>query len=79
MSDVAEGTNQSKRTLYDRLKHELETDPTVQEEVSLFKRIGFYRLRGQLGAGKFARVKLGVHLLTNGQCKINDSYLILHL
>ena len=31
------------------------------------KRVGFYKLKGQLGAGNFSKVKLGLHLLTNGK------------
>ena len=52
--------------LYDRLKHDLDHDPKVSQEIALGKRVGFYRMKGQLGVGNFAKVKLGMHLLTHG-------------
>ncbi len=52
---------------YERLTHDLVHDPRVTQEIALGKRIGFYRLKGQLGTGNFARVKLGMHVLTNGE------------
>jgi len=51
-------------TLYLTTKNQLETDPNVQREVALGKRIGFYRLGKELGAGNFSKVKLGIHCLT---------------
>ena len=56
-----------RRTLYDRLTHDIQHDHKVKQEVRMGKRIGFYKLKGQLGAGNFAKVKLGVHLLTTGK------------
>ena len=53
--------------LYDRLKYDLDHDPKVSQEVALGKRVGMYRLRGHLGAGNFAKVKLGLHLITHGK------------
>lgn len=55
-------------SLYDRLNYDLQHDPKVQEEVALGKRVGLYRIKQtKLGAGNFAVVKLGVHLLTSGR------------
>ena len=54
-------------SLYDRLLWDLEHSTKVKQEVSSGRRIGFYRLKSQLGAGNFAQVKLGLHLLTNGE------------
>lgn len=54
-------------TLYDRLLQDLETSTKVKQEVDSGRRIGFYRLKSQLGSGNFAQVKLGIHLLTNGK------------
>ena len=56
-----------RKTPYERVKHDLETDPRVVQELALGKRVGFYKLKGQLGTGNFSRVKLGHHLLTNGE------------
>ena len=56
-----------KRTLYERLTHDMQHDHKFNQEVRMGKRVGFYKLKGQLGAGNFAKVKLGVHLLTTGK------------
>lgn len=55
-----------RRSLYERITYDLQTDHKVKQEVRLGKRVGFYKLRGQLGSGNFAKVKLGIHLLTTG-------------
>ena len=55
------------RTLYERLTHDMQHDHKVNQEVRMGKRVGFYKLKGQLGTGNFAKVKLGVHLLTTGK------------
>ncbi|ETN85327.1 hypothetical protein NECAME_16811 [Necator americanus] len=56
----------SQMTVYDRTLHMLAVDPIYQKEVALGKRIGFYRLGKELGAGNFSKVKLGIHVLTKG-------------
>ncbi|VDL74403.1 unnamed protein product [Nippostrongylus brasiliensis] len=56
----------SQMTIYDRTLHMLAVDPIYQKEVALGKRIGFYRLGKELGAGNFSKVKLGIHVLTKG-------------
>ena len=60
----------AKRTLYERLTHDMQHDHKVNKEVRMGKRVGFYKLKGQLGTGNFAKVKLGVHLLTTGKNSI---------
>ena len=55
-----------RQSLYERLTYDLRHDHKVKQEVRLGKRIGLYKLRGQLGTGNFAKVKLGIHLLTTG-------------
>ncbi|CAJ0586732.1 unnamed protein product, partial [Mesorhabditis spiculigera] len=51
-------------TQYDRTIQMLAEDPIYQKEVALGKRIGFYRLGKELGAGNFSKVKMGIHVLT---------------
>lgn len=41
-------------------------DVNYQREVSLGKRVGFYRIGKELGSGNFSKVKLGIHVLTKG-------------
>lgn len=55
-------------TAYERLSHDLSNDQRCLKEITLGKRIGFYRLRGELGSGNFSQVKMGIHSLTKGQC-----------
>jgi serine/threonine-protein kinase NIM1 len=45
----------------------LANDSQYQKEIALGKRVGFYRLGKELGAGNFSKVKLGVHVLTKGK------------
>ncbi|ULU08411.1 hypothetical protein L3Y34_019533 [Caenorhabditis briggsae] len=54
----------SDKTMYERAIAQLDSDPLVHKEVALGRRIGFYRLGKELGAGNFSKVKLGVHQLT---------------
>lgn len=62
---ASRGRGGCKPSLYERIKHDTEHDPKALQEVALGKRVGFYKLRTQLGSGNFATVKLGMHLLTN--------------
>uniref|UniRef100_A0A183BPA4 non-specific serine/threonine protein kinase n=1 Tax=Globodera pallida TaxID=36090 RepID=A0A183BPA4_GLOPA len=65
----ASATDQS-QSLYDRTLHQLTNDPQFQKEIALGKRVGFYRLGKELGAGNFSKVKLGVHVLTKEKVAI---------
>lgn len=60
-----------RKSLYDRLTYDMQNDHKVNQEVRMGKRVGYYKLKGQLGTGNFAKVKLGVHLLTTGKKRIN--------
>lgn len=53
-------------TPFERLSQDLSKDQRVIKEITLGKRIGFYRIRGELGSGNFSQVKLGIHVLTKG-------------
>lgn len=35
-------------------------------ELTVGRRIGFYKIRGEIGCGNFSHVKLGIHALTKG-------------
>ncbi|XP_037091143.1 serine/threonine-protein kinase NIM1-like [Pollicipes pollicipes] len=52
-------------TPYSRLISQLRNDERLMKEMTLGKRVGFYRFYGDLGTGNFSQVKLGVHQLTN--------------
>ncbi|XP_049781427.1 serine/threonine-protein kinase NIM1 isoform X1 [Schistocerca cancellata] len=57
-------------TPYERLVRAQQQDHKWQSEVSLGKRIGFYRIRGDLGSGNFSQVKMAVHQLTRERVAI---------
>ncbi|XP_002734496.1 serine/threonine-protein kinase NIM1-like [Saccoglossus kowalevskii] len=57
-------------TAYERLSHDLSNDQRVIKEITLGKRIGFYRIRGELGSGNFSQVKMGIHALTKEKVAI---------
>lgn len=61
-----------KVSAYEKLTRELESDQKTMKEVTLGKRVGLYRVRGELGAGNFSQVKMGIHALTKGrlECKL---------
>jgi serine/threonine-protein kinase NIM1 len=58
-------------TPYQRVLHSLHHDQRWLTEVSLGKRVGFYRFQGELGSGNFSQVKMAIHQLTKGKTKIN--------
>ncbi|KAH3847565.1 hypothetical protein DPMN_089890 [Dreissena polymorpha] len=59
-----------KITPFERLSQDLSDDPRVLKEITLGKRIGFYRIRGELGSGNFSQVKMGIHVLTKEKVAI---------
>jgi hypothetical protein len=65
-ADQDQGEGQT-MTAYERLTAELFTDQRLLKEVTLGRRIGFYKIRGELGCGNFSQVKMGVHNLTRGE------------
>lgn len=68
MSDTSDcsAIERQRPSNYDRFCKALENDPVVMKEISLGKRIGFYRLRKDLGAGNFSKVKMGTNSVTKG-------------
>jgi hypothetical protein len=58
-------------TAYERLTQELSNDQRLLKEVTLGRRIGFYKIRGELGSGNFSQVKMGIHNLTRGESLID--------
>lgn len=57
---------QRKLTPFEKLTHDMSHEEKTVKEITLGKRIGFYRLRGEIGSGNFSQVKLGIHVLTKG-------------
>ena len=65
--DGQQQAKQRRMTPYERLSHDLSNDAKCIKEITLGKRIGFYRIRGELGTGNFSQVKLGIHALSKGK------------
>lgn len=58
---------QRRLTPLEKLTLDMSQDEKVVKELTLGKRIGFYRIRGEIGSGNFSQVKLGIHALTKGR------------
>ncbi|XP_045104995.1 serine/threonine-protein kinase NIM1-like isoform X1 [Portunus trituberculatus] len=58
------------RSPYDRVLYGLHHDPRWLKEVTLGRRVGFYRFRGELGQGNFSTVRLALHQLTRDKVAI---------
>ncbi|KAL8590478.1 Serine/threonine-protein kinase NIM1 [Nucella lapillus] len=69
-SSVVEVGEERRLTPFERLSQDLSQDQRVIKEITLGKRIGFYRMRGELGSGNFSQVKLGIHALTKEKVAI---------
>lgn len=63
---------QHRLTPFEKLMQDMSQNEKVVKELTLGKRIGFYRVRGEIGSGNFSQVKLGIHSLTKGRhCCVN--------
>ncbi|KAM5264397.1 serine/threonine-protein kinase NIM1 [Ctenodactylus gundi] len=65
-----EGAQSRQLTPFEKLTRDMAQDEKVVREITLGKRIGFYRIRGEIGSGNFSQVKLGVHSLTKEKVAI---------
>lgn len=65
--NVSFAKDEKKRlSAYEKLLYDSQHDMRFKAEEKAGRRIGFYRIRGDIGLGNFSRVKLGVHLLAKG-------------
>lgn len=58
---------QHKLTPFEKLMQDMSHNEKVVKELTLGKRIAFYRVRGEIGSGNFSQVRLGIHSLTKGK------------
>ncbi|KAL2089805.1 hypothetical protein ACEWY4_014493 [Coilia grayii] len=65
-----------KQTPIERLIYDMAYNERVVNDLILGRRISFYELRGEVGMGNFAHVRLGIHVLTKERVavKILDKY-----
>ncbi|XP_066474524.1 serine/threonine-protein kinase NIM1 [Tiliqua scincoides] len=61
---------QHRLTPFEKFTLDMTQDEKVVKELTLGKRIGFYRIRGEIGSGNFSQVKLGIHSLTKEKVAI---------
>lgn len=61
-----EGVSDRRLTPLEQLNLDMCQDDRVVREITIGRRIGFYKIRGEIGCGNFSHVKLGVHALTKG-------------
>ncbi|CAF95679.1 unnamed protein product, partial [Tetraodon nigroviridis] len=72
-----EGTSVRRLTPLERLNLDMCQDERyegasrVVRELTVGRRIGFYKIRGEIGCGNFSHVKLGIHALTKDKVAIN--------
>lgn len=54
-------------TPLEKLTTDMCKDETTIKELIIGRRVGFYKVRGEIGCGTFSRVKLAFHALTKGR------------
>uniref|UniRef100_A0A3P8SA47 Serine/threonine-protein kinase NIM1 n=1 Tax=Amphiprion percula TaxID=161767 RepID=A0A3P8SA47_AMPPE len=65
-----EGATIRRLTPLERLNLDMCQDERVVRELTVGRRIGFYKIRGEIGCGNFSHVKLGIHALTKDKVAI---------
>lgn len=55
-------------TPLEKLTTDMCKDETTIKELIIGRRVGFYKVRGEIGCGTFSRVKMAFHALTKGRC-----------
>lgn len=55
-------------TPLERLTADMCKNENTVKELVIGRRVGFYKVRGEIGCGTFSRVKLAFHALTKGRC-----------
>ncbi|XP_025918727.1 serine/threonine-protein kinase NIM1 isoform X2 [Apteryx rowi] len=69
---------QHRLTPFEKLTQDMSQNEKVVKELTLGKRIGFYRVRGEIGSGNFSQVKLGIHSLTKDMLQKHGELSSLH-
>ncbi|KAJ3603935.1 hypothetical protein NHX12_028676 [Muraenolepis orangiensis] len=65
-----EGATGRRLTPLERLNLDMCQDERIVRELTVGRRIGFYKVRGEIGSGNFSHVKLGIHSLTKDKVAI---------
>lgn len=67
-SDLGPEDEEQSLSPLDRLSQDMCKDENTIKELMIGRRVGFYKVRGEIGCGTFSRVKLAFHALTKGKC-----------
>ncbi|KAJ8380810.1 hypothetical protein SKAU_G00015880 [Synaphobranchus kaupii] len=65
-----EGGASRRLTPLEKLNLDMCQDERMVRELTIGRRIGFYKIRGEIGSGNFSHVKLGIHALTRDKVAI---------
>ncbi|XP_072537277.1 serine/threonine-protein kinase NIM1 [Salminus brasiliensis] len=65
-----EGPPPRRLTPLEKLNLDMCQDDKIVRELAVGRRIGFYKIRGEIGCGNFSHVKLGIHALTKDKVAI---------
>jgi serine/threonine-protein kinase NIM1 len=57
-------------SLYEKLLWQHQYDEASQKDVTLGRRVGFYKFKSELGSGNFSKVKLAIHQITKGKINV---------
>lgn len=66
--DDEEDDGPMRLTPLEKLTTDMCKDDNTIKELIIGRRVGFYKVRGEIGCGTFSRVKLAFHALTKGRC-----------
>lgn len=74
--NVTDEEEAMQRTAFGKALYDLTHAETVMNELTFGRRVGFYKLRGEIGSGNFSQVRLGIHDLTKGEILISLPHLL---
>lgn len=65
--NVTDEEEKMQHTAFGKALYDLTHTEMVMNELTFGRRVGFYKLRGEIGSGNFSQVRLGMHDLTKGE------------
>lgn len=65
--NAADGGEATQCTAFGKALYDLTHSEKVMNDLTCGRRVGFYKLRGEIGSGNFSQVRLGIHDLTKGE------------
>lgn len=65
--NIADEQGVVQHTAFGKALYDLTHSEKVMNDLTFGRRVGLYELRGEIGAGNFSQVRLGIHDLTRGE------------